>query len=234
MASILNDLPKDQRPREKLLALGPGSLSNAELLAIFLRTGVPGRNAIAISQELVDSHGSLTNLSQTAVRTIAKQHGIGPAKACQIAAAFELGARAAREQNSTKPLTTPAEIYSFLAPQMRHLRQESLQVISLNTKLHYTGLDELSRGTVNQTTFHPRDVFHAVISRNAYAFVLAHNHPSGDPNPSRADDQITAQLVDAAKLLNIPFIDHIIVGQEIDGKQPYYSYAEHNRLSASC
>lgn len=226
MEQRIADIPLDERPREKLASLGPGALSNAELLALFLRTGTKGRSAIRIGQDLLEHYGSLGGLGSAGVNELAKQPGLGLAKACQLAAAFELGIRGAREQISQTALDSPEEIYRVFAPQLAWLRHEKLLVALIDTRLRHEGTVETSSGTLNETVAHPRDILRPVIVRGAYGFVLIHNHPSGDPTPSRADIAFTKDLLAAANLLQLRFLDHVIIGRPDGGREPYYSFRE--------
>jgi DNA repair protein RadC len=222
----ITDLPLDERPREKLARFGAGALDNAELLAIFLRTGVKGRSAIQIGRDLLGHYGSIGALGSAGVEEISRQNGLGLAKACQLVAAFELGARAAREHTAQLPLDEPEAIYRVFSPQLAWLRHERLLVALVDTRLRHEGTVEISSGTLTETSGHPREILRPVITRGAYGFVLVHNHPSGDPTPSRADDRFTRRLVEAAELLQLRFLDHIIIGRPDGGRAPYYSFRE--------
>ncbi len=220
------DLPSDERPREKLARLGPNALNNAELLALFLRTGARGRSAIHIGRDLLDHYGSIGALGAAGVEELSRRYGLGLAKACQLIAAFELGARAAREQLSRISLDAPETIYRTFAPQLAWQRQERLLVALLDTRLRHFGTVEISIGTLSETSGQPREILRPVITRGAYGFVLIHNHPSGDPTPSRPDEKLTERMVEAADILQLRFFDHIIVGRPDGGREPYYSFRE--------
>ncbi|SHJ92823.1 DNA repair protein RadC [Rubritalea squalenifaciens DSM 18772] len=226
----ISDLPEDERPREKLAKWGAASLSTPELIAIFLRVGVKGQSAIQIAQQLIHTHGSLHSLSRLDVKELSKEHGLGPAKAAQIAAAFEIGIRLAREKFSAEPLNSPELIYEFMRPQLSLLSKESLFVILVDTRIQHVKTIEVSRGSVNETLCHPRDVLHPVVLHEAYGFILVHNHPSGNPNPSSADNRMTEAIKEAANLLQVRFIDHIIVGSNNHAHDPYFSYREAGML----
>ena len=222
----IQDMPFDQRPREKLARLGPAALDNAELMALFISTGTKGLSAIDIGRGLVAKYGSIGALGGLPVAELAKEKGLGLAKASKLAAAFELGVRVAREQMSDTPLDTPGLIYDFFGPQMRHLSQEQVVVAVLDSRLRHAGTTVVSVGTVSESTAHPREILRPVITRSAYGFILIHNHPSGDPGPSRADELVTRRLVDAAKLMQVKFLDHVIIGKPSPGRSPYYSFRE--------
>lgn len=226
----MRDLSESDRPREKLQRLGVRALSNEELLALFLRTGVKGKSAIQVGRELIQRFGSLGQLGQVSVDEMKKCHGLGLGKASQLVAAFELGRRVAEEQVQGVPLDNPAVIYEHFAPQMQHLSQEKLVVVLLNPKLHMMAFVEISTGTVSETLAHPREILHPVINRNAYAFFLMHNHPSGDPMPSRADSQLTARVREVSDLMQIRFVDHMIIGKPGPGRAPYFSFREAGQI----
>lgn len=220
----IHDLPDSDRPREKFARLGPAALDHAELLALFLRSGTKGRSAIEIGRDLVARHGSLGALGKLDLAQLAAEPGLGPAKACELAAAFELGARVAREQMIEQPLDSPELIHRLLAPQIAHLPHESLQVVLVNSRLRHTATVEVSQGTVNETVAHPREILRPVITRASHGFILVHNHPSGDPSPSQADRELTARIRDAAQLMQLRFVDHVIIGQPAPGRDAWFSF----------
>jgi DNA repair protein RadC len=226
MSARICDLPLDDRPREKLAQFGAGALDNAELIALFLRTGTKGRSAIQIGLDLLEHYGSIGSVGSAGVGELAKQPGLGLAKACQLVAAFELGARAAREQLNQSPLDSPEQIYRTFAPQLAWLRHEKLLVALLDTRLRHAGTVEVSNGSLTETSAHPREILRPVITRGAYGFVIIHNHPSGDPAPSRQDETFTRRLIEATDLLQLRFLDHLIVGRPDAGRTPYYSFRE--------
>ena len=226
MPERIADLPLDERPREKLAHLGAGALDNSELLALFLRTGMKGRSAIQIGRDLLDHYGSIGSLGAAGVAELSKRPGLGLAKACQLVAAFELGARAAREQLAQTPLDSPEAIYRTFSPQLAWLRQEKLIVALLDTRLRHNGTIEVSTGSLTETVAHPREILRPVITRGAYGFIVIHNHPSGDPSPSRADERFTRRISEASELLQLKFLDHIIIGRPDSGREPYYSFRE--------
>lgn len=228
---MIRDLTKEERPREKMLQHGVASLCHAELLAIFIRTGIKGKSAITLGQELIDRYGSLARLAQTPLEELATVHGLGLAKAAQIIAASELGSRIAKENIQSTTLDEPSVIYQYFHPQMQHLNKEKLILVLLNTRLQFDAQLELSHGTLDSTTAHIRDVLAPVITRSAYAFIIIHNHPSGDPTPSAADTRFTHRLSQAAALMSIRFIDHLIIGRPVNGNAPYYSFASQGTLN---
>jgi len=221
-------MPPDDRPRERLLKAGASALRNAELIAILLRTGTKGRSAIEIAEDLLKRYGTLEALARAPVTDLAAFHGLGPAKAVQLVAAFALGARFSRSLAEGKPMDEPAAIVALLGDEMRLLDYESVRVLSVNTKHMLLAMDEISRGTLNQTVCTPRDVFRPALARQAYGVIVVHNHPSGDPAPSRADQQLTRQIEQAAAVLGIALLDHIILGAPRAGDPlAYYSFREH-------
>ncbi|MEM1084561.1 MAG: DNA repair protein RadC [Verrucomicrobiota bacterium] len=224
--SRIHDLPDEDKPREKLARLGAASLDNAELLALFIGSGNQQRNAIEIGRDILDHFGSINAMGGAGVDALKTCPGIGPAKASLLAAAFELGARAAREQIAQSVLDSPERIHEALAPQLSFLGQERLVIATVDSRLRHTGTLEISSGTLNETSAHPREVLRPVILRNAHGFVLIHNHPSGDPTPSGADRQFTRRLAEAADLLQLRFVDHVIIGRPDQGRSPYFSFRE--------
>ncbi len=226
MSLRIQDMPYDQRPREKLAQLGPAALDNAELMALFISTGTKGRSAIDIGRDLIRKYGSMGALGGLPVAELSKEKGLGLAKASKLAAAFELGIRVAREQLRDTPLDTPERIHDFFGPQLRHLSQEQVIVATLDSRLRHVGTTVISVGTVSDSSAHPREVLRPVITRGAYGFVLIHNHPSGDSSPSRADEQVTRRLIEAATVMQVRFLDHVIIGKPSPGRNPYYSFRE--------
>ncbi|MBA3881181.1 MAG: DNA repair protein RadC [Chthoniobacterales bacterium] len=222
----IREMPQDDRPREKLIARGASALTDAELIAILLRTGLPGANAVDVAGKLLVRYQSLNGLSRCTVDEIKDIPGIGPAKAVQLVAAFGLGQRLARETLSREKIDTPELVYELLAPEMRVLHKESLRVILLDTRYHVIRIQEVSLGSLNESIAHPRDVFRPAVISSAYAIVVAHNHPSGDPSPSQADHSLTRRLSEAAELLQIKLLDHIIIGAPAEGRKPYFSFKE--------
>lgn len=227
----IREILKHERPREKLAAHGPSTLTDSELLAIFLRTGVKGKSAISLAAELLKTRGSLRGLSRcSAVELARATPGIGPAKASELAAAFELGKRLARG-GEERPLLDSAEaIFSAFAAELQAMDREILKVLLLDTKLRLLRAEDIALGSLNECVAHPREIFRPAIVHKAYAVILVHNHPSGDPAPSRADHRLTRQLAEAAALLQINLIDHIIIGAPEGGREPYYSFREAGNL----
>ena len=208
----LQDLPFQSLPREKLLRQGRHSLSNAELLAIFLRMGIKGKNVLDMSSDLIQSAGSLDALAHMEAAEIADIcKGIGMAKAATLSAAFELGARALRETLARQPIQTPEDVYDYLVTAMRWKDKETVLVLLLDTKSRLIKPVEISSGTLNESIAHPRDILRPAVIHNAYGFVLAHNHPSGIATPSHEDIFITHYIRDALQPLGITLYDHVIM-----------------------
>jgi DNA repair protein RadC len=227
MATLkIQELPEQDRPREKLAALGAAALTDSELIAILLRTGLPGANAVDVARQLLQRFGSLAVLARCTVAELAEIKGVGPAKAVQLAAAFGLAARLAREPFEKQPMDAPAQIYGLLGAELQALHQESLRLVLLDTKLRLMRVEEVSMGTLTETSAHPREIFRPAIIHAAYAIVLVHNHPSGDPSPSSADHRLTGRLAEAAKLMQIVLLDHIIIGSPDGGRLPWFSFRE--------
>jgi DNA repair protein RadC len=223
----IREIPLSDRPREKLAAHGAACLTDAELLAIFLRTGVKGKSAITLAGELLRKKGSLRALSRSSPGELAKAApGIGPAKAAELAAAFELGKRLARGEAERPVLDSAAVIYETFGAELQARDREVLRVLLLDTKLRLLAAEDVALGSLNECIAHPREIFRPAIMHSAYAAILVHNHPSGDPTPSQADNRLTRQLGDAAKLLQINFLDHIIIGLPEGGRVPYFSFRE--------
>ncbi|MBX7209270.1 MAG: DNA repair protein RadC [Verrucomicrobiaceae bacterium] len=231
MSHRIQDIPEQDRPRERLLRLGPAALSDAELLAIFINTGVKGENAIQVARRLLGQVGSLRDLSRQEPESLVRNKALGPAKAANLAAAFELGRRAEREALSELQIQTPEDVYRHLGAEMQALPHESVRVILLNTRFRVVRIDEVFKGALNESVCHPREIMRKAIVHNAHAFVLVHNHPSGDPAPSDADVRMTRSLRDAAALLKIELVDHIIIGSPGGGRTSHwFSFKEAGML----
>src|SRR6202165_4943558 len=222
----IREMPPDERPREKLAAHGASALTDPELLAILLRTGVAGANAVDVGRQLLTQYGSLGGLSRCTVDELSKIRGVGFAKAVQLVAAFGVGQRLARGTLSSQKLDSPELIHGLVGAEMRRLRKESLRVILLDTRYHLIRIEEVSLGSINESIAHPRDVFRPALISSAYAVIVVHNHPSGDATPSQSDHSLTRRLAEAAELLQIKLLDHIIIGSPADGSAGYFSFKE--------
>lgn len=232
MSTRLLSLPPEELPREKIYLQGRTSLNNSELLAIFLRTGIPGKNVIRLASDLISKAGSLEALAKLDAVEISKlAKGIGKAKAATLAAAFELGCRAIREEVSKRKLDEPSHVYDLLITETRWLSQEATYVLLVDAKLNLIRKIDISMGSLTETIAHPRDIFKPAIIHNAYGIILAHNHPSGSIRPSHSDDDATKRAFEAAAIIGIKLLDHIIIGKPNGDKSPaYYSYREHKRI----
>jgi len=204
----------DDRPREKLLLRGPQALTEAELLALLLRSGTAGRTALDVSRNMLRDAGSLRGLAARSAREMMRIHGVGPAKAAELAAAFEVGRRIEAGGGSRRPVVSgPSDVARIMVPALRDQKQEVFHVLVLDSSNAVSANVELSRGTLNASLVHPREVFKVAIDHRAAAIVVVHNHPSGNPEPSPEDLSITRQLAEAGKLLGIPLHDHVIVAE---------------------
>ncbi|HWP94911.1 MAG TPA: DNA repair protein RadC [Gammaproteobacteria bacterium] len=209
----IRDWPADDRPREKLLMRGPGALSDAELLAVLLRTGVRGQSALDLARALLSEHGGLRGLLAAPAGRLAGTRGLGPAKYAQLQAALELARRHLGERLLRgEPLTDPDATRRYLIARLRDLPHEVFGCLYLDTRHRVLGFEELFRGTLDGASVHPREVVKAALARNAAALILAHNHPSGVAEPSEADRQITRRLREALGLVDIRLLDHFVIG----------------------
>ena len=219
-------MPEDERPREKLAARGASALSDAELIAILLRTGVPGTNVVDLARDILQKFGSLNELSRCGIDELKKMRGIGRDKALHLVAAFQLGQRLARETLSKQKIDSPELVNELLGHEMRMLRKEAMRVVLLDTRYHLIRVEEISTGTVNESIAHPREIFRPALIASAYAVIVVHNHPSGDPSPSQADHSLTRRLAEAAELMQIKLLDHIIIGAHAAAGTGYFSFKE--------
>jgi len=209
-----------------LWSRGAESLRTAELLAILLNTGLKGTSVVQLADRILSEYQTLDRLARADVRQLVKIKGIGKAKAIHIKAAFELAGRFSKSQHIDLPMQSPAQVQAFLGDELRQLDHESLRVLCLDAKLNLKEQKEISRGTVNETTAHPRDVLEVAILNRAYGIILVHNHPSGDPSPSSADYDFTLRVREAAQTMQINLIDHIILGKSTAQRAGYYSFKE--------
>jgi DNA repair protein RadC len=209
---LLKDLPKEARPREKLLARGPAALGDAELLALLLRTGLPGKNALQMGQELLDRFGGVAGLLHTGADALKAIKGLGPAKRAEIVAVLELARRALAAQLTQQTLfESPAAVRDYLQLQLGGRPHEIFAVLFLDSQHRLIVLEELFRGTLGQTSVYPREVVIRALALNAANVVFAHNHPSGSARPSRADEALTQTLKAALALVDVRVLDHFVV-----------------------
>ena len=212
---MLRELPRAERPRERLKTLGAHALSASELLAILIGTGTSGRSALAVAHDaLARTDGSLRRLSSQPVAALTAVPGLGTVRAVVIHAALELGRRlAAESRDEGAPLRSPRDVWAAFAPRLEDLPVEEFHVAVLDAQHRLERDITITRGILNSSLVHPREVFREAIAERAAAIILIHNHPSGDPTPSADDRAITAQLVAAGRLLDIPVADHLIIGR---------------------
>jgi DNA repair protein RadC len=224
----ITDWPKNERPRERLLTLGPQALSDAELLAIFLRVGIKGKSAVDLARDLLAQvDGSLARLAETPPKELAKLPGLGPAKAAQLAATLELARRALTEDMKARDLlSSPGAARDWLKLKLGGLAHEVFGALWLDAQNRLIGWDELFRGTLTQTSVYPREVVKQALTRNAAAAILAHNHPSGLTEPSAADEALTRSLREALGLIDVRVLDHFIVA----GRATPLSFAERGMI----
>ncbi len=210
----IKDLPKNERPRERLAKLGADALSHAELIAILLRTGMTGFSAVQVAQQVLQKFKSLDALSRASLEELKTVKGVGQDKAIALKAAFTLARLLVEESQGEAPLLdSPERIADHLREANRAYEVEQLQAVLLNTRRKLIRVELISHGLVDTILIHPREVFRSAIAANASALVLVHNHPSGDPTPSEADIRATRDLIRAGQLLKIEVLDHIILGR---------------------
>ncbi|MFY9183519.1 MAG: DNA repair protein RadC [Limnohabitans sp.] len=209
----IKDLPLDARPREKLLARGPQALSDVELLAILLRTGMAGKNVFQLSEELLGPDG-IAGLLNATVQSLQMVKGLGPAKQAELLAVFEMARRALSQRlKERQAFHTPGAVKQYLQLQLAHKNHEVFAVLFLDNQNRMLAMEELFRGTLSQTSVYPREVVMRALHHQAAAVVLSHNHPSGSVQPSRADEHLTQTLKASLALVDVRVLDHIIVGQ---------------------
>jgi len=209
----IKDMPADLRPRERLLREGAQSLTDAELLAILLRTGTSAGTVLDLATVVLTHFNGLRGLVHASVEELGEIKGVGPAKAAQIKAALELGKRVATNTPEERAvIKTPEDAAGLVMEEMRHLDREHFRVLLLNAKNQVIGQEVISIGTLNSSTVHPRELFKNAIKRSAAAIILIHNHPSGDPSPSREDIEVTRRLIEVGHIIGIEVLDHLIIG----------------------
>ena len=215
MAIMVRDLPIDERPREKLMAAGAACLSNVELLAILLRTGTRDNSVLRVAEQVLARYKDvgITAMMSMSVAELSSVQGVGAVKAATILAAVELGRRLSQKAaEKVEIVHGPEDVAHYAMPRFRFEQKEHFAVMLLNTKNHILGLTDVSVGSLSASIVHPREVFQTALRYAAAAMILIHNHPSGDPSPSREDINVTQRLVKAGKIMDIPVLDHIILG----------------------
>ncbi len=219
---MIRDIPQNERPRERMLKYGSESLSNVELLAILLRTGSQNESVIQLAHSVMSKIETLQGFYDISLEELTNIRGIGPAKAIQIKAGIELGKRVLQQVPQAKfSIQMPGDAARYIEDDIKYLKQEHFITLMLDTKNQVISKETISIGTLNSSIVHPREVFKPAIKKSVSAIILAHNHPSGDPTPSREDIEVTKRLVKAGELLGIDVLDHIIIG---DSK--YISFKE--------
>jgi DNA repair protein RadC len=216
----LHDISPENRPRERLEFQGPGALSDAELLALILKSGTQKNNVLEMCQKILSKYG-LDGLSTTTLHELQQEHGIGKAKASQVIALFELYKRTQRVTTVKKTIESAAEIALIYTPRMKHLTKEHFLAVYLDTKNKIICDQVITVGTLNASLVHPREVFHGAIKNLANSVVVLHNHPSGDPTPSEEDLKVTEKLVATGEVMGIDLLDHLIIT-----KNGYWSWNE--------
>jgi DNA repair protein RadC len=210
---MMRDMAEHNRPRERLLQVGERAVSTAELLAIILRTGAAGENVLRLSERLLSTFQDLPGLARASIAELTEVKGVGPAKAVEIKAALEIGRRLLTTAPEEKPrITSPADAANLLMSEMSFLDKEHLRLILMDTRNRVLGTPTIYIGSLNTSVIRVGELFRAAIKENAAAFIVAHNHPSGDPSPSPEDVSVTRQIVQAGSLLNIDVLDHIVIG----------------------
>lgn len=208
----ITDIAESERPRERLARLGSKALSNAELLAILIGSGVEGENAVQVAQRLLDTFEGVTGLHRAAFDEVCAQHGIKMAKAARIKAALELGFRMKLEAIEGKSIQSPDDAAHLIVHEMSALEQEELWVMQLNTRNNHIATDVVYRGSLNSSQVRVGELFKGAVRRNAATIIVAHNHPSGDPTPSPDDIAVTRAIVETGNLLDIEVLDHLVIG----------------------
>ncbi|NLW56372.1 MAG: DNA repair protein RadC [Firmicutes bacterium] len=222
----IKNLPAQERPRERLEKYGAHNLSNAELMAIILRTGTADLSVLAMANLLLAKYQTLQRLAAASISELSQIRGMGKSKAIQLLAAFELGKRLHTSEFTLEDaFSSPQEVARFLMPRLRFLDQENFLVLHLNTKNRLLSAETITIGTLDASLVHPREVFKAALRQSSASLILAHNHPSGDPRPSKEDLQLTRRLKESGELIGIPILDHVIIGNN-----QYFSLKEEGML----
>jgi len=212
----LRDLPEQERPRERMLREGVQALSDAELLAVLLRTGTRNESAVMLAQQLLKEAGGLRQIPDMNVAEMTTIKGIGETKALQIQAGIELGRRLSQLTQGERPvIRAPRDAAALVMEDLRYLQKEHFVVLFLNTKNHVIAKETLSMGSLNASLVHPREVFRSAIKRGSASIICIHNHPSGDPTPSREDLSLTNRLIEAGNIIGIEVLDHLIIGDGV-------------------
>ena len=217
----IKQLSAENRPRERLERQGSSALSSAELLALILKSGTQKENILEICQKLLAKYG-LENLATCSLEQLMAEHGIGKAKACQIVALFELYRKLPQSQIQQRTIRTAQEAAEIYLPKLGHLKHEQFFAVYLDVKNKIIADEQITKGILNASLIHPREVFHGALKHLAHSLIVLHNHPSGDPTPSTDDLEITKRLQKTGEIMGIPLLDHIILGKDI-----WWSWKEH-------
>jgi DNA repair protein RadC len=217
----VHDLPKSERPRERLKNIGVDKISSPELLAVILGRGIKGESVLVTVQKLIHHFGNLQNILEASLDDLMKVRGIGFAKACQLIASFELSKRLLKENLELEKervkknaITSPGEIVEYIKTEIEDFTKENFFVVSFDVRNRILGIDKISKGTLSASLVHPRETFESAIRRHAAQIIVAHNHPSGDSDPSEDDIRITKRLYEAGKIMGIELLDHIIITKD--------------------
>lgn len=223
----IKDWPEGERPREKLLNHGPEVLSDAELIAIFIGSGTRKVTALDLARRMLIDYGNIRGLSSKSAAEICKLKGIGKARSARILAAFEIGRRLNQKEIDRKnKFTSPEDIFSYYAPRFQHLKKEIFTILLLDGKNRLMQEVQLTKGTLTASLVHPREVFKTAIDGLAAGIILMHNHPSGECNPSKEDEAVTRQLIEASHIVSIPILDHVIIAGDY-----YFSFADNGLIN---
>lgn len=211
---LVKEMAPDERPRERLILRGPASLSNGDLIAIILNTGVKGEPVTAIAQRLLAEHGGLIGLMKLDITDLTNIHGLGPAKAAKLKAALEIAIRVVALGPDERPrIASPDDVVNLVGLEMAALEQEQLRVVIVDSKHRVQAIRTLYQGSVNQAQIRVAEIFREAVRLNGVAIIVVHNHPSGDPTPSSQDVMMTTELAEAGELLDIDVLDHLIIGR---------------------
>jgi len=209
----IKDMPESMRPRERMLAEGEHSLSDTELLAIIIGNGTSNLSALDLARHILAQHGSLRHIKEASLEELMQHPGIGPAKAVNIKAAMEIGRRISLDVRNKMSIKSPEDVKNMVMEDMRYLDREYFRVMYLDRKGGLLSMEDVSIGGLHSALVHPREGFKPAIKKSAASIILVHNHPSGDPSPSREDLELTASLIEAGKHLGIEILDHIVIGE---------------------
>lgn len=225
-SNTIHDLPKEDRPRERLQNVGVDNLSIQELLALVIERGYSGKNALSLAQDLLSYFGNVANIKDASVAEIQNINGVGKATACKIKGALKLGEKARAVSNKyEQKISDSDDIFNLLRTGLENKKREHLKIVSLDSRNKVVDVDNISIGTLSDNLAHPREIFKHAIKNSAKSVVLVHNHPSGDPNPSHGDVETTKKIKKSGDILGIPVVEHVIIG-----KDKHFSFKENNLI----